>query len=158
MALTLPDAATMMALAAASAAGQRRDWQQHHLLPRSLRRRAQIAQFLRQMGEDGPSLIDQSANLLWLPGTEALAAETGMSLHRGPHPRYDELVAARLERLRVADLPPAVAAARIGRLQQVLTKALSGDSGPALILNRHDPMQLFADYAALDEAIAAMVK
>jgi hypothetical protein len=153
----LPDAAALLALAATTGPGQRRGWQQHHLIPQPLRRRPQFADLLRRHGGRGPGLIDAAANLLWLPATEELAAQSGMSLHRGPHPHYDGVVADRVEALRVVDLSPTELQARLAALQASLTVSLSAQNGPALILNRHDPMCLFQDYSALDAAITQLI-
>jgi hypothetical protein len=154
MSAVLPDAATLIA---AARSGQRPSWQQHHIIPRSLLRREQIRAFLIALDRGGPGLINRPGNLLTLPATEQLAAATGMSMHRGPHPQYDDVVAARLDIIRQDGLSCDEARARIAALQIVLSASLSGRNGPALILNRRDPMRLFADYGALDAAIAALI-
>jgi hypothetical protein len=136
---------------------QRSGWQCHHLLPRALSRHQQLAQWLAEVEGVGPALSARRANILWLPATEAVAARTGMALHRGPHPAYNDVVAARLERIRVAAAGPAEARTRIARLQQALTATLSGQVPTMLRLNRHDPMRLFADYSSLDAAIATLI-
>lgn len=141
----------------------RGSFQNHHLIPRVMVRRAQIEAFL--LGLRGFSLECQHANRLLLPAREELAATLGMALHRGPHPHFSEVVAARLERLRQAwlrgaDLPEELAMLRarlrIARLQRVLARLLTGRGPRLLLLNRRDPMHLFADYAALDAAIDAV--
>jgi hypothetical protein len=157
----LPDAATIRALAQDRAAAQRRGWQCHHLLPRALSRHRQIAAWLADIQDVGPQLATRRANILWLPATEAMAATTGMALHRGPHPAYNAIIAARLERIRVATAATPQAAAeariRIARLQRALTATLSGQAPTALWLNRHDPMRMFADYDSLDSAIITLL-
>ncbi|QJQ33199.1 AHH domain-containing protein [Sphingomonas lacunae] len=137
-------------------------YQHHHLLPLALARRAQIAQFLASLGPVGFRLTDRQANCLWLPAEERLAWRTGSALHRGPHPRYTEVVAARVERIRSggqglsASQRELLALRRLCRLQRVLAHILSG-AGPRLVqLNRRDPLRLFQDYSQLDAAIGAL--
>lgn len=138
-------------------------FQRHHLLPLALGRRPQIGAFLAMLGDSGFSLHDPARNSLRLPADERLA------LHRGPHPRYSEIVADRVERIRrwhvtaqeEVDALPApllrhVAAARLWRLQRVLVRLLAGRGPRLLHLNRRDPMRLFTDYGALDSAIDAL--
>jgi hypothetical protein len=45
------------------------------------------------------------------------------------------------------------AARRLIRLQRALAAILAGDAPRLILLNRRDPMHLFADYGALDAAI-----
>ena len=150
--LVLPDAASLRVLAA-----QRRGWQCHHLLPRGLARHRQIAQWIASIEDSGPLFKERNANILWLPAIESIAAETGMALHRGPHPAYNDVVAARLERMRASGVDAGDARVRIARLQRALMVTLSGHAPTTLRLNRHDPMRLFADYASLDDAIAKLL-
>lgn len=154
--LVLPDAATLRGWQTSSA-GRRKRWQNHHLVPLSISRRPQLARFLRALGRPGPAVQHLGANSLWLPGDEALAAEVGMCLHRGPHPHYNDVVAARLERIRAAKLNSADTLLSIARLQRALTRVLSGRTKPILLLHRNDPMRLFADYAVLDTAIDTLI-
>lgn len=154
--LILPDAEALRAMAAQRSAATG-GWQRHHLLPRALAHHRQIARWLAEMGGLGPALKEREANILWLPATEALAATTGMALHRGPHPAYTAVVAERLERIRCAATSPKEARGRVARLQRALARTLTGSSGPTLHLNRHDPMRLFADYGTLDDAIARLL-
>ncbi len=133
-------------------------FQRHHLLPRALARRAQFAALFRSVSGHGLS-IHGEANLLPLPADEATAAARGLALHRGPHPAYSEVVAARVERIRVgAEGRPEAAARRLARLQRALTRTLTGHGPRLLLLNRRDPMHLFADYGVLDAAIEAMFR
>ncbi len=154
--LVLPDAATLRGWQASSA-GQRKRWQNHHLVPLSISRRPQLGRFLRELGRPGAAVQHLGANSLWLPGDEALAAEVGMCMHRGPHPHYNDVVAARVERIRVANLDQAASVLRLARLQRALIRVLSGRTKPILRLNRNDPMRLFADYAVLDAAIETLI-
>jgi hypothetical protein len=44
---------------------------------------------------------------------------------------------------------------RLARLQRALASILAGSAPRLILLNRRDPMRLFADYDALDAAIDA---
>ena len=138
-------------------------FQHHHLLPLALRRRSQIDIFLSELGGTGFSLSDRQTNCLWLPAEERLAARVGAAMHRGPHPHYSEVVAARVDRIRQTSrrLPPGQRASaslrRLRRLQRALTHILAGQ-GPRLVrLNRRDPLRLFVDYSQLDAAIDDLI-
>lgn len=133
--------------------------QKHHLLPLSLVRRAQIGAMLTELKGHGFSIHDNS-NLLNLPADENLAWLMGAALHRGPHPAYTDVVAARLERIRIAGGTGKAAQMlrlrRIQRLQRALKRILSGGPQRLLWLNRRDPLHFFADYSAIDSAIAGI--
>lgn len=129
-------------------------WQCHHLLPLSLGRRPQIGDFLTSLAPHGLSLTDRTHNCLLLPSQEQLAVASGLALHRGPHPRYTDVLAARIDAERQRRLPAPVSAMRLARLQRVMVRVLAGRGPRLFLLNRRDPMRLFADYGALDAAIA----
>jgi hypothetical protein len=135
------------------------DWQLHHLLPRSLLARGQIGRFVTGLGICGFHLEDRDTNLLALPANEATAAAAGTAMHRGPHPRYTAVVIARVERVRVlhqrSHIGARQAARRLARLQRALASILAGSAPRLILLNRRDPMRLFADYDAFDAAIDA---
>jgi hypothetical protein len=71
-------------------------WQQHHLIPHALARSGRyrdIAEMLDAAARVRPDLI---AATMALPGAAHVALSTGLPLHRGPHPAYDDWVAWRL--------------------------------------------------------------
>ena len=140
---------------------RRPGFQHHHILPVSLLNRPQIGGFLGELRGHGFTLADRQRNCLWLPSVEAIALVNGHALHRGPHPHYTDVVAARVERLRGragrGDLDQPATIARLARLQNAMTRVLTGHGPRLLTLNRHDPLRLFADYAALDDAITRML-
>lgn len=135
------------------------NWQRHHLLPRSLLARGQVGRFLTGLGICGFHLEDSETNLLALPADEATAITTGAALHRGPHPHYTRVVLSRVERVRALHQREHIgarqAARRLARLQRALCAVLSATAPRLILLNRRDPMRLFADYDALDAAIDA---
>lgn len=140
-------------------------YQRHHLLPIALLRRPQMASLFDQLEAEGFVLHSFPQNGLLLPATEAEALLSGHALHRGPHPDYSDVVAARVERTRACfvrqaphDLPRArrQAIARLRLLQQTARRALTDRHGCGFWLNRRDPMRLFADRPYLDETIARL--
>jgi hypothetical protein len=104
--------------------------------------------------------IHDDSNMLHLPADENLAWLMGAALHRGPHPAYTDVVAARLERIRTTGGSGREARAarlqRIRRLQRALTRILYGDAPRLLWLNRRDPLHFFSDYSAIDNAIGGI--
>ncbi len=135
-------------------------FQQHHLIPVAVGRRAQIGRFLTGLHIAGFHIEDAASNLIPLPADEATARRCGAALHRGPHPRYTAVVTARVERIRALHYrhqqTASDAVARLHRLQRALGAVLAGSAPRLIMLNRHDPMRLFDDYSALDAAIDAI--
>ncbi len=135
--------------------------QRHHLVPLALLARPQLATFLTALAGGEAMLTRFSCNGLILPATEKLAMESSLALHRGPHPAYSDVVAARVDQIRatsVLTLPAglAEARARVRTLQAALRRALTDRHGQRFWLNRRDPMRVFADRSYLDDAIAAL--
>jgi len=140
-------------------------YQRHHLIPVVLLQRPQMATMFEQLGSEGFALHCFDLNGLVLPGNERLAWVSGHALHRGPHPAYSDVVAARVEQIRAYHALQAVrepvaagrvAVARLRLLQTVLRRTLTDRHGMTFRLNRRDPMQLFADRPYLDDAIARL--
>lgn len=132
-------------------------FQHHHLLPLSLARREQIGNFLKQLEPHGLRLTDRVTNCQWLPADETTAPIVGQAMHRGPHPRYTDVVAARVERIRQRQPSADKAVDHLHQLQRAMARMLAG-RGPRLMqLNRRDPMRCFADYSYLDDALTRMI-
>ncbi|WP_447763057.1 AHH domain-containing protein [Sphingopyxis panaciterrae] len=148
---------------------QRRGWQgapppcagfqRHHLIPIALLRRPQMVAMFDHLQREGFALENFRCNGLMLP---AMALRLGHALHRGPHHGYSDVVAARVERIRVhfvsqapGDLDAArrTAVMRLRLLQDVMQRALTDRHRAGFWLNRRDPMRLFADRPYLDDAI-----
>lgn len=111
---------------------------------------------------EGFSLQQFGRNGLMLPACEGTALWSGHALHRGPHRRYNDVIAARVEQIRVhftlhapADPRAArrLAVTRLRLLQDVMRRALTDRHGGAFWLNRRDPMRMFVDRPYLDNAI-----
>lgn len=136
-------------------------FQRHHLIPLGIIKRAQFRQFLDALHGDAFILYRFARNGLQLPENERLAAALGHAMHRGPHPAYSEVVAARLEYIRQStnlesknDCLSSVD--RIRTLQDALRRALTDRHGHRFWLNHRDPMRIFSDRPYLDDAISAL--
>ena len=70
--------------------------QRHHLLPRQLLSQRCFGVLFADFGRARVGFDDFRRNGLLLPATETASVSTGMPLHRGPHPRYNEVVIARV--------------------------------------------------------------
>jgi hypothetical protein len=143
----------------------RAGFQRHHLIPVGLLRRPQMAAMFDQLRADGFALHRFDRNGLMLPACESAALSSGHALHRGPHRDYNDVLAARVERIRAhfalqASADPGVArrtaTMRLRLLQDVMRRALTDRHGGAFWLNRRDPMRLFADRPYLDDAIGRL--
>src|SRR5690606_30334241 len=77
-------------------AGYTPGFQRHHLIPLQAASIAEIRKPLDAMGRGGFDFDNFVTNGVLLPSDEHLAIKTGHPLHRGPHPRYNELVIERL--------------------------------------------------------------
>lgn len=141
------------------------EFQRHHLIPVQLMRRSQMADFFAQLQLEGFFLHDYRHNGQSLPASERAALGSGHALHRGPHPGYSDVVAARVEVIRqyfcgtaAVDLRSArrVAVMRLTLLQQATRRALTDQHRGLFRLNKRDPMRIFADRPYLDEAIGTM--
>jgi hypothetical protein len=137
-------------------------FQRHHLIPLALQGREQMAAMFDALHSQGFALNRFERNGLMLPACERTALWSGHALHRGPHHGYSDVLAARVEQIRVhftrqagADLALArrTAIMRLGLLQDTIRRALTDRHGGGFWLNRRDPMRLFADRPYLDEAI-----
>jgi hypothetical protein len=137
-------------------------FQRHHLIPIALLRRSQMAAMFDHLQREGFALQHFARNGLMLPACEPAALRLGHALHRGPHHGYSDVVAARVERIRVhfalqAPGDPGAArrtaVMRLRLLQDVMRRALTDRHCAGFWLNRRDPMRLFADRPYLDDAI-----
>ena len=139
--------------------GFRKGWQKHHLLPRQLLTRRCLATMLAAVSPGGMWFDDFGTNGVLLPGTEAVAEQERLPLHRGPHKVYNELVFERIgavemewSRIQSRDERQArhTARARIGLIQRALSRRLRGEGDKRLVLNSRDPIGRGIDYADLD--------
>ncbi len=127
--------------------------------------RYQFKGFFAWVGPYGFALNRFSGNGILLPARSCEARRTRRALHRGPHPGYSDVVASRVETIRVTALArrerfagPAArdAIGRLAILQAALRRTLDGSMPRSIWLNRRDPMRLYADTQALDRQIYAL--
>ncbi|MEP2987669.1 MAG: AHH domain-containing protein [Parasphingorhabdus sp.] len=77
-------------------ANHRPNYQRHHLIPRQAGSEAGLQNVFHDSQDSGFNLEDFEINGILLPSCENEALRTGWPLHRGPHPRYNEIVIERL--------------------------------------------------------------
>lgn len=138
--------------------GHVEDMQRHHILPCQLAKRRDFQSFLNDAGGAKVVLGDFRTNGLLLPSSEIAALHSGLPLHRGPHPQYNELVTQRvagierdwaIARSRHARFAASDALGRLALLQAALRRRLLDDARP-LVLNRRDPLGRGLDFSELD--------
>lgn len=124
--------------------------------------RPQVTALMAALRTQGYDIRTFGENGVLLPQSEDTALALGHALHRGPHPGYTDVVAARVEVIRrdhearaATDARGAahVAIGRLRLLQRTVRRALTERHRLSFFLNRRDPMRLFADRPYLDEAI-----
>ena len=132
--------------------------QRHHLLPRQLLSQRCFGRMFATVGRVNVGFDDFRRNGLLLPATEAASVRSGMPLHRGPHPRYNEVVIARVGLIearwadvRLQDNEAALVEAlmRLHLLQAALRRQLLAERR-RVVLNRRDPLGTGFDFAELD--------
>ena len=110
------------------------------------------------VGRERVGFDDFRRNGLLLPANEHTSLRTGMPLHRGPHPRYNEVVIARvgsieatwsIGRVRGDETALAEALLRLQLLQGALRRQLLAERRRVL-LNRKDPIGTGSDFSDLD--------
>lgn len=138
--------------------------QRHHLLPRQLLSQRCFGRMFAAIGRINIGFDDFRCNGLLLPATEAGSVRTGMPLHRGPHPRYNEMVIARVGRIeaRWADLclhdqqaALVEVLMRLHLLQSALRRQLLAGRRRVVLSNK-DPLGTGFDFTELD-AMAEML-
>ena len=132
--------------------------QRHHLLPRQVMQCDCFAAMFAMIGPQRLRFDDFRSNGLLLPATDEASVRTGMPLHRGPHPRYNEVVIARVGRIeqqwaRVRRYDPdsalRTALWQLGLLQDALRRGLLSERR-RLVLHARDPLGTGFDFAELD--------
>lgn len=132
--------------------------QRHHLLPCQLLSERCFGAMFSCIGRARVGFDDFRRNGLLLPATEAASVRSGMPLHRGPHPRYNEVVIARVGRIeagwsqaRRRDEEAALAEAllRLHLLQGALRRQLLADRR-RVVLSSKDPLGTGFDFTELD--------
>jgi A nuclease family of the HNH/ENDO VII superfamily with conserved AHH len=136
----------------------RSEFQLHHLLPVSVFGHSHFSRSFKILELDGFDPRFYSVNGLALPATERAAAFWKMPMHRGPHRRYNELVAVRvatilsdLERGNGSQHARSEAIGRLNLLIFTLRRMLTADR-PFILLSRRDPINSKVHFYDLDMA------
>jgi hypothetical protein len=121
---------------------RQKGFQRHHVIPVNVIGSSVFAGLFAVVAHVGFSPHSFVANGVLLPSTEAMAVQTGLPLHRGPHKQYDELIAEGLDiicqEMRRGQVTDKVAILRLlSEFVGHIRRTLQHDG--ALLLNRHDP-------------------
>ncbi|BBC72721.1 conserved hypothetical protein [Altererythrobacter sp. B11] len=143
----------------AGQAGHDPGLQRHHLLPCQLLSQACFGPLFASLGCAAMGFDDFRRNGVLLPATGSAAMRLGLPLHRGPHRRYNAMVAERMGQIerawallrRVApDRARLDALMRIDLLQRALRRRLLRPAASAMRLNSRCPLGAGLDFSSLD--------
>ena len=138
--------------------------QRHHLLPRQLLGQRFLGPMLAATGAER-GFDDFRRNGLLLPATGRSAMRLRLPLHRGPHGRYNAMVAERVGRIerewsqrrrRMPVSATADALMRLELLQRALRRRLLAADRPPVRLNRGQPLGTGVDFTELDALAEAL--
>jgi A nuclease family of the HNH/ENDO VII superfamily with conserved AHH len=138
-------------------AGYNPNYQRHHLIPKQAGGESELTRVFQALGDQGFSLEDFEHNGILLPCCEKESMRTGRPLHRGPHPRYNEIVIERL--LVIAKLGNRFDGFeqmlefiqfRLSLLQSSLRLGLSKRRFGKLHLNLRDPLRSMGGFDQMD--------
>lgn len=136
----------------------RSEFQLHHLLPVSVFGHSHFSKSFKMLELDGFDPRYYSVNGLALPATERAASFSKLPMHRGPHRRYNELVALRvaailseLERRNCSQHARSEAIGRLNLLICTLRRMLTGDR-PFILLSSRDPINSKSHFWDLEMA------
>lgn len=133
-------------------------FQSHHLIPVGVFASKAFAPAFEAMRADGFDVRFFPRNGLFLPATEVAAIRSGLPLHRGPHRRYNELVAYRVATIfRDFGCIKHKASARCDAVERIhhlagALRAVLYRSDPHMSLNQRDPFQSSVNFDNLDGA------
>ncbi|MEM1051013.1 MAG: AHH domain-containing protein [Pseudomonadota bacterium] len=132
--------------------------QRHHLLPKQLLSKKYFNRLFDCIGRACVGFDDFRFNGLLLPGTELASIQTGLPLHRGPHPIYNDMVIERIGSIEsrwdlVRGKDPRTARTEALERMRLLQRALRIrliNERKNLVLNRKDPLGTGFDFDELD--------
>ena len=133
----------------------RHGYQRHHLIPVEVVCGPAIVSLITPLKSVGFDAQEFATNGLWLPASEKVALETGLPMHRGPHPHYNKFVSDQVAFL-VRNLPISSREGlvslkiRLNHLQVSLHRALSR-TDTDMWLNRRDPREDLGTFATFDD-------
>ena len=132
--------------------------QSHHLIPVGVFSSAAFTHSFQTLRGDGFDVTNFLHNGIFLPATEAAAVRSRLPLHRGPHRRYNDLVAYRVDAI-LSDMSDGrhSFAARCDARERltILTAALRNTlyrRDRFMALNQRDPFASNIDFSELDSA------
>ena len=135
-------------------------YQRHHLVPLQAARITAMNALPRSAILGVSDFDDFETNGVLLPCDEQEAMMTGRPLHRGPHPKYNELVIERLFLIaRLGDRIDGTAERkrflrfRTALLQSGLRRGLLANGFTKLCLNKRDPMRSQSSFDSVDARI-----
>lgn len=139
-----------------------RGFQSHHLIPVGVFANHAFAKAFEAVRPDGFDVRCFLRNGLYLPATELAALRSGLPLHRGPHRRYNELVAYRVAAI-FRDFPSISykKAAREDAVERLHLLAGALRTGLCrsqlwILLNQRDPLNTDVNFDHLDSACDAI--
>lgn len=136
-----------------------KNFQRHHIIPVEIFSGPAHNKLFLSVRHLGFSPHDFATNGILLPSSESAAVQCRMPLHRGPHPRYNEMVwewVDRITKVTKCDQSGAARLAQIRILQHYLRTQLH-ISNPLLCLNRRDPMRSNVNFDKLEKHAAIIV-
>lgn len=136
----------------------RPEFQLHYILPVSVLAHSHFSKSFQMLQSEGFDPRYYSVNGLALPATERAASLWKMPMHRGPHRRYNDLVAERvaiivseLDRRRGTQHARLEAIERLNLLISTLRRILAGNR-PFILLNSRDPINSKVDFWDIEAA------
>ena len=137
------------------AGGVRSGYQRHHLIPVEVVCQPAFSSFTAALKHVGFDPRNFATKGLWLPCSEDAALETGLPMHRGPHPHYNEFVGDQVAFLYhnlTLSSPDGAAKlkSRLHHLQGNLWRALS-KADTQMWLSRRDPREDLGTFATFDD-------
>jgi len=135
-------------------------FQRHHLIPLQAASMLCVSNSLKTMKLTGFDYDDFDTNGVLLPCNEVMALKTGHPLHRGPHPRYNELVLRRYDLIiklssKISDTlnRQSFFDMRISLLQSALRHGLLHAGFEKMRLNKRDPVRSAQSFDDVDARI-----
>lgn len=135
---------------------RQKGFQRHHVIPVNIIGSSVFAGLFAVVAQVGFCPHSFVANGLLLPSTEAMAVQTGLPLHRGPHKHYDGLIAEGLdiiwlEMLRRQLTDNVTVSRLLSEFVGHIRRTLQHDG--TLLLNRNDPRGNHRPLSKLDADI-----
>jgi A nuclease family of the HNH/ENDO VII superfamily with conserved AHH len=125
----------------------------HHLMPISVVENPAFGSLFLRLRQRGFNPDDFLTNGMLLPSLEVNAVAFNLPLHRGPHPRYNKMLADFASTLE--KLPVGIAIRKIREAQHILQQGLRR-SGARQLEQFRSPFQTGQDFLTIERAADAM--